>query len=85
MKKLLLVLMAALMLLSIFAACGGGSDADTEGSGKLKILDTEYVSEEYAIAVNKDNTQLLDKLNSALKELQDDGTIQSILDKYIKA
>lgn len=51
----------------------------------LKILDTEYVSEEYAIAVNKDNTQLLEKLNAALKELQDDGTIQSILDKYIKA
>ena len=56
--------------------------AQNEG---LKILDTEYVSEDYAIAVNKDNTELQDKLNSALKELQDDGTIQSILDKYIKA
>ncbi len=51
----------------------------------LKILDTEYVSEDYAIAVNKNNTQLLEKLNTALDELQEDGTIQSILDKYINA
>lgn len=51
----------------------------------LTILDTEYVTEEYAIAVNKENTELLDKLNAALDELQEDGTVQEILDKYITA
>ena len=51
----------------------------------LTILDTEYAVEDYAIALNKDNTELLDKVNAALKELTDDGTIQSILDKYITA
>ena len=51
----------------------------------LKILDTEYVTEDYAIAVAKDNTELKDKINGALNELKTDGTIQKILDKYIKA
>ena len=49
----------------------------------LKILDTAYADEDYAIAIKKGNTELLDKVNGALKELQDDGTVQSIVDKYI--
>ena len=51
----------------------------------LKILDTEFVTEDYAIGVSKDNTALRDAVNTALKELIDDGTVQSILDKYISA
>lgn len=51
----------------------------------LKILDTEYVSEDYAIGVSKSNTGLRDALNAELKKLKDDGTVQEILDKYIKA
>ena len=51
----------------------------------LLILDTAYAEENYAIGVNKGNTQLLDAINGALAELQADGTIQSILDKYITA
>lgn len=49
----------------------------------LKILDTAYADEDYAIAIKKGNTELLDKVNGALKELKDDGTVQSIVDKYI--
>ena len=51
----------------------------------LKILDTAYAQEDYAIGVAKGNTQLLDAINGALKELQDDGTLQAIVDKYITA
>ena len=51
----------------------------------LKILDTEYVKEDYAIGVSKDNPELLEAVNNALKELIEDGTVQEILDKYIKA
>ena len=51
----------------------------------LKILDTAYADEDYAIAIKKGNTELLDKVNGALKELKDDGTLQSIVDKYISA
>lgn len=56
-----------------------------QNAGKLKMLGTEYVSEDYAIGISKDNTALRDAVNNALKELIDDGTVQSILDKYIKA
>lgn len=51
----------------------------------LTILDTEYVSEEYAIGMAKGNTALVDAVNNALEELTADGTIQSIVDKYITA
>ncbi len=56
--------------------------AANEGAG-LSILDTEYAVEDYAAAISKDNTALLEAINGALKELIADGTVQSILDKYI--
>ena len=51
----------------------------------LTILDTEYAVEDYAIGVAKGNTSLLNAINTVLEELQADGTIQSIIDKYIPA
>ncbi len=51
----------------------------------LKILDTEYANEDYAIAVNLENTELLEKINAALEELTADGTIAAIIEKYIPA
>ena len=49
----------------------------------LSILDTEYAVEDYAAAVSKDNAGLTEAINGALKELIADGTVQTILDKYI--
>ena len=51
----------------------------------LKILDTEYTVEDYAICVKKGNSELLEKINTALNELTADGTIPSIVNKYIPA
>jgi len=51
----------------------------------LKILDTEYITEDYAIGVSKDNPALRDAINDALNEYIADGTVQKILDKYINA
>lgn len=51
----------------------------------LTILDTSYAVEDYAICFSKDNTELRDKVNEALKELIADGTVQKIVDKYIAA
>ncbi|MBQ3151093.1 MAG: basic amino acid ABC transporter substrate-binding protein [Clostridia bacterium] len=56
-----------------------------EQTAGLKLLDTEYVVEDYAIAVAKDNTELLDKINTALAELKADGSIDKIIEKYIPA
>ena len=51
----------------------------------LEILDTEFAVEDYAIAVKKGNSQLLDKVNKALSELIADGSVQKVVDKYITA
>ena len=56
--------------------------AETEG---LKILEESFTDEEYAIAVKKGNTELLEKINGALKTLKDNGTLDEIVAKYIKA
>ena len=56
-----------------------------EANPGLKILDTAYAQEDYAIGVAKGNTQLLDAINGALEELKADGTLQAIVDKYINA
>ncbi|MBQ9975574.1 MAG: transporter substrate-binding domain-containing protein [Clostridia bacterium] len=51
----------------------------------LKILDTEYAVEEYAAAINKENTELLEAVNKAIEEMILDGTIDAIVAKYIPA
>ena len=51
----------------------------------LVILDTEYANEDYAIGIKKGNTELINAVNGALKDLIADGTVQSIIDKYIPA
>ena len=51
----------------------------------IKILDEALTVEEYAIAVKKGNTELVEKLNGALAELKDSGELQAIIDKYISA
>ena len=51
----------------------------------LKVLETSYAEEDYAIGMNKDNTALVEAVNAALEELKADGTLQSIVDKYITA
>ena len=54
-----------------------------EANPGLKILDTEYAVEDYAICVAKDNDELLDKINDALAKLKKDGTLDEIINKYI--
>ena len=51
----------------------------------LKILEAEYAVEDYAIAIAKENTELLEKINAAMAELKADGKIDAIINKYIPA
>ena len=51
----------------------------------LTLLEGEWVVEEYAIGLNKDNAELNKAINEALAALIEDGTVQSIIDKYISA
>jgi len=56
-----------------------------EANEGLKILDTEFAVEDYAIAFQKGNTALVDAVNAALAEMKADGSFQAIVDKYISA
>ena len=56
--------------------------AESEG---LKILDEAFTEEDYAIAVAKDNTELVDKINDALATLKESGELDEIIAKYISA
>ena len=51
----------------------------------LKVLDTEYTVEDYAICFAKENTELQEKVNGALKELIADGSVKAVIEKYIPA
>ena len=94
MKKFITLLLAVLMVASL-AACGSNNSAPAaEGSAEaasepadasvqLKILDSEYVTEDYAIAVAKENTDLLDSINTALTALIDNGTVAQVVDYYV--
>ena len=76
MKKFLALTLAIVMLACVLAGCGSTKKT-------LKILDTEYALEDYAICVAKENEDLLADINSALDALIKDGTAQKIIDKYI--
>ena len=79
---------------AVMALAGGSVDCviiDNEpakalvsANSGLKILETAYANEDYAICVKKGNSELLDKINVAIMELTEDGTIAAIVAKYIK-
>ena len=80
---------------AVIALLGGDVDAviiDNEPAkafvaenAGLKILETEYAVEDYAIAIAKENATLLSDINKALEKLTADGTIDAIIAKYISA
>ncbi len=57
--------------------------ATTEGEDNLEILDEPFTTEDYAICIAKDNDELLEKVNEALTELIEDGTLDQITKNYI--
>ena len=79
---------------AILALIGGSVDcviidnepakALVDANTGLKILETEYANEDYAICVKKGNSDLLAKIDAAIMELTEDGTIDAIVAKYIK-
>ena len=51
----------------------------------LIILDEEFTVEDYAVAISKSNTELLESINKSLEKLKNSGKLQEIIDKYISA
>lgn len=50
---------------------------------ELMILDEPFAVEEYAIAIKKGNDELTEKINTALGELKNDGTLDNIRKNWI--
>ena len=51
----------------------------------LKILDTEFTNEDYCLAVDQDNTALLEALNTVLETMIDNGLVEEIVSHYVSA
>ena len=81
MKKMLVVIMAMIMALSM-VACGGNSDAGKEKTDAVKAIEINLTEELYAFGVDKNQPELLNQVNAFIKKIMDDGTFDSICDKY---
>ncbi|MCM1544239.1 MAG: transporter substrate-binding domain-containing protein [Ruminococcus sp.] len=79
MKKVLALLLAALMVFAL-VACGGNTDA--EKKDVVKVIDIDLTDEEYAFGVDKAQPELLEKTNAFIEKIMNDGTFDSICDKY---
>lgn len=75
MKKLLSVLLIAVMLLSL-TACGG-ANAKT-----AKVIEINLTDELYAFGVDKDQPELLEQVNAFIKKIKENGTLDEICNKY---
>lgn len=73
MKRILTLALAALMILTL-AACGS--------EPVVKVIDIELTQEEYAFGVDKDQPELLTKVNEFIAKIQKDGTFDEICNKY---
>ena len=76
MKKILSLILVAVMLLVSLSACGGAK------SSKVKVIDINLTEEEYAFGVDKTQPELLEKTNAFIKKIQEDGTFDAICNKY---
>ena len=77
MKKIISLLLAVVMLATLCCACGGDKSAD-----KVKVIDIALSEEEYAFCVNKNDPELLTKVNEYLAKIKGDGTFDAICNNY---
>ncbi len=84
-KKILAVVLAALLAAAVFAGCSnsnGTKTDDTAKTEKVKVIDIDLSDEKYALGVNKDNEELLTKSNEFIGKVMEDGTFDEICNHY---
>ena len=75
MKKLLALALSVLMIVAVFAGCGGKTAA-------TKVIEIGLTTEDYAFGVDKDQPELLAQVNAFIKEIKDNGKFEEICNKY---
>lgn len=87
--KILALLLAVVMCFGIFAACGSeeeevpaNDNADANETAKTKVIEIDLTTENYAFGVDKDQPELLEKVNAFIAQIMGDGTFEEICDRY---
>ncbi len=74
MKKIIALLLALMLMVGCVAGCGDKNTAE--------VIDIDLTEEQYAFGVDKNQPELLTKVNEFIGKIMDDGTFKSICDKY---
>ena len=79
MKKIIAVIAALTMVVASLTACGKSGDSSAKTA---KVIDIDLTNEEYAFGVDKDQPELLEKVNAFIKEIKDNGKFDEICSHY---
>ncbi len=79
MKKIIAVIAALTMVVASLTACGKSGDSTAKTA---KVIDIDLTNEEYAFGVDKDQPELLEKVNAFIKEIKDNGKFDEICSHY---
>jgi ABC-type amino acid transport substrate-binding protein len=77
MKKTIALLLVFLMISAVFAGCGS-----KPASAGVKVIDIQLTQEEYAFGVDKNQPELLERVNKFIAQIKSDGAFDIILNKY---
>ena len=81
-KKISVLIMIVILILGlVLTSCGGSGDGGTDKS-KVKLIGISLTEEEYAFGVDKNQPELLKKVNDFIKQIGSDSTLDEIFDKY---
>lgn len=80
--KVLAMVMALVLIVSAFAACG--SDTDAAKTPAVKVININLTEEEYAFGVDKNQPELLEQVNAFIAEIKENGKMEEIFNKYFK-
>ena len=79
MKKIIAVIAALTMAAAALTACQKSGDSTAKTA---KVIDIDLTSEEYAFGVDKDQPELLEKVNAFIKEIKENGKFDEICSHY---
>ena len=85
--KILSVVLALVLIVGCFAACGKEESKDANGDAskaapKVKVIDIALTEELYAFGVDKDQPELLAKVNTFIAEIKGNGKFDAICEAY---